>query len=397
MEGVRRAPLLLCVICLFGLVSVPTIRTVMSNEKGPTTMLVAFNGTPMRLVLHRTCAALVSSTSTEPDDGTVLSFVSIQQVLVSRKRPCQVRIVRQSHLDIPSCDVLFASTADRDEFISALSSSTSSEVRPVESAPPVPRTGTVLHHHDDTFVTELDSDKALSEIKGAVHVFEAINGLIDPQTLKLRPVSAQLEADILRQLPVLAEVFLKRVHSEEDHQAFWEAVVRKFFCFTKSYLDMELSADKSSLLEASSGSTLSMASRVNRAGSVALPLSSSFKAEPDHDALAAPNGDAANVHGELFQPLRKRRRLLHGRVEGVAQDVSLARAEELERPCIALQVPEDARNPAVLKQLKAFWAAALTAQPLEATRDALQSQLASLTEGSVSQRCVSAALRYELH
>lgn len=82
----------------------------------------------------------------------------------------------------------------------------------------------------------LDSE----EQRGVVHVFDALEALVDRDTLRLLPVTEQLENDILHQIPILAAIYADRVVDLDTRQSFWEAVVRKYFCFSRTFLEDDM-------------------------------------------------------------------------------------------------------------------------------------------------------------
>lgn len=392
---------------------------------------VVYNSIPSLMTIHRGSAVVIPvaprtySTGGAPDAaGYVLSFNAIQQVLVSRKRPCQVRVILDGgDAAPPPVDALFESTIDRDVFMAALATSTATNTntaiptgKPNEPASikseDVPSDVSLL----GTNVSELDSASVVNEIKGAVHVFEAINGLIDVTTLKLRPVSEQLEMDILRQLPVVADIFLKRVQSEEDHRAFWEAVVKKFFCFTKSYLDLDFSTASANTTIAAQSTETTMAGQVNRAAAAALPLQVKAPKRDDHNrdeeylgrVVSSEAGPPTRtVHQAMFLPQhRSSRRVKRERHDDAADEDRLmpavarphrsAIAQALQAPTVAPQLPSSARTPETIKALKQFWAAIGNDQSVDAIKATLTAQLPLLAHDSVMHRCVVAALAYSI-
>ncbi|EPY27548.1 hypothetical protein AGDE_10711 [Angomonas deanei] len=91
-------------------------------------------------------------------------------------------------------------------------------------------------------VTEEELQAILDEEcqRGVVQSIGALESLIHPVTYQLVPITEQVESDILREIPALAVVFGRHVVSEETRQSFWEAVVRKYFCFANTFLEEEL-------------------------------------------------------------------------------------------------------------------------------------------------------------
>lgn len=76
--------------------------------------------------------------------------------------------------------------------------------------------------------------------RGVEQAFEALEGLVDRETFELLPITEQMENDVLRQIPVLAAVFRERVVDKETKRTFWEAVVRKYFCFSRTFLEEDI-------------------------------------------------------------------------------------------------------------------------------------------------------------
>jgi hypothetical protein len=376
-----------------------------------------YNGVASNVTLHRSSAVVVptaprATVAAARGDalGDVLPYQNVQQVLVSRKRPCQVRVVIEGSdaaAAVPPVDILFESTGDRDLFMAALATASESakgiakaeSITAAITSPPPAISSQVSTGILGASVSELDTAAVHDEIRGAVHVFEAINALIDVTTLTLRPVTEQLEMDILRQLPILAEVFIRRVKSEEDHRSFWEAVVKKFFCFTKSYLDLDFSS-AGPLVASGAPSTTTMAEQVNRAGAAALPLARQFKADDQPYDLPDVDNVMARIrrtpHQELFLPT-PRVSAKRVRTETATDEGRIARRESAEavpQPVIAYQVPPSAKAPETIKLLRQFWIAAGNRLDVQGPVEGLMAQLPSLVVDSVLHRCVVAALSH---
>ncbi|CCD18912.1 hypothetical protein, conserved (fragment), partial [Trypanosoma vivax Y486] len=94
---------------------------------------------------------------------------------------------------------------------------------------------------DVGILTESELEVLMSEEfkRGVVMAFDAIGSVVDPVTFRLRPITEQLTNDIFRQIPVLAKIFERNVTDEETTQQFWE-VVRKYFCFSRTFLEDEV-------------------------------------------------------------------------------------------------------------------------------------------------------------
>lgn len=84
--------------------------------------------------------------------------------------------------------------------------------------------------------TFLQSDPN-APLHGTHIAFDAIEQLIDPATLSLRPLLPQLVQDVFTQLPMLAKLYEKTVLSEADERPFWDAVVKRYLLFERSMLD----------------------------------------------------------------------------------------------------------------------------------------------------------------
>ncbi|KAH8617250.1 BSD domain [Trypanosoma vivax] len=97
---------------------------------------------------------------------------------------------------------------------------------------------------DVGILTESELEALMSEElqRGVVMALDAIDSLVDPVTFRLRPITEQLTNDIFRQIPVLAKIFERNVTDEETMQQFWEVVVRKYFCFSRTFLEDEVHA-----------------------------------------------------------------------------------------------------------------------------------------------------------
>lgn len=76
--------------------------------------------------------------------------------------------------------------------------------------------------------------------RGVVQAFDALEALVDRSTFRLHPLTESMENDVLRQIPILAVIFERHVMDEETKRSFWEAVVRKYFCFSRTFLEEEL-------------------------------------------------------------------------------------------------------------------------------------------------------------
>lgn len=75
---------------------------------------------------------------------------------------------------------------------------------------------------------------------GSATVYDALNSLVDPTTQALRPISQATAAAIFKQIPHLASVYTRVVHSAEDEMLFWVSVVRRRLFFSRTKLDSQL-------------------------------------------------------------------------------------------------------------------------------------------------------------
>jgi hypothetical protein len=111
-------------------------------------------------------------------------------------------------------------------------------------------------------------------------------------------------------MPLLASIFSGKVHSEEERKEFWEAVVRRFFCFGRTFLDPYFSA----LHAASAAKNGDIVTVVNDAARKALPFESHRRdakhdreADEDEDAFGpvraplASSKDILSLHQEAFR------------------------------------------------------------------------------------------------
>ncbi|CCW65635.1 unnamed protein product [Phytomonas sp. EM1] len=111
--------------------------------------------------------------------------------------------------------------------------------------------------------------------RGVVQTFDALESLVDRNTFRLKPITEQMQNDVFRQIPVLAAIFEKHVVDGETRKGFWEDVVRKYFCFSRTFLDEQVEkvmqeAEGTTIGENTSPPTTS-ASIINASSERALP------------------------------------------------------------------------------------------------------------------------------
>ncbi|KAH8610445.1 BSD domain [Trypanosoma vivax] len=196
--------------------------------------------------------------------------------------------------------------------------------------------------------------------RGFVMALDAIGSLVDPVTFRLRPITEQLTNDIFRQIPVLAKIFERNVTDEETMQQFWEVVVRKYFCFSRTFLEEEVHA-----LEAKEGggTTSSPAAGpetktdINVASGQALPKVRSQTTEVCSLTPSRVLDDSAPQlmpHIGLFRgrPLP----LPYAAAEKpCAVQPPLAHVVVSEPPPVSRALPKESASREVLELLKKFW------------------------------------------
>ncbi|KPI84902.1 hypothetical protein ABL78_6027 [Leptomonas seymouri] len=161
---------------------------------------------------------------------------NVSQLLRSRNDETAAKIVA----DGVSYLLKFASLHDREQLIESV-------VRIQESAPEQSNedwvASSICHAAVDVGMldgTELQALMSAEGQRGVVQAFEALEGLVDRETIELLPITEQMENDVLRQIPILAAIFRDRVVDTETKRAFWEAVVRKYFCFSRTFLEEDI-------------------------------------------------------------------------------------------------------------------------------------------------------------
>ncbi|RNF24869.1 uncharacterized protein Tco025E_02482 [Trypanosoma conorhini] len=225
--------------------------------------------------------------------------------------------------------------------------------------------------------------------RGVAVAFDAVGSLVDPRTFRLCPITDQLESDIFRQVPILAKIFARRVTDAATRQRFWEAVVQKYFCFSRTFLEEEVreleaaAADRAETSPAGGDESLA---GINATSGRALPK---VKASVAH-ALGPADAAAPTAVGP--PPLA---RLFCGRPPPPPRRGWGHRQCEVQPPCASQAVarpapvsrvlPKESTNRETLELLRRFW------RRDTSQKRALRSKLnsAKLTGGGVLQRqCV---------
>lgn len=161
---------------------------------------------------------------------------TVAQLLRSRKDDTAAKMVAAEQVYL----LKFASLADREAFIEGI-------VR-VQQAPPEPSNddwvaSSICGAAVDVGVldeAELNAVLRAEGQRGVEQAFDALESLVDRETFELLPITEQMENDVLRQIPVLAAIFRDRVVDVETKRGFWEAVVRKYFCFSRTFLEEDI-------------------------------------------------------------------------------------------------------------------------------------------------------------
>ncbi|KPA81291.1 hypothetical protein ABB37_03697 [Leptomonas pyrrhocoris] len=169
-------------------------------------------------------------------EATHVGARNVSQLLRSRKDETAAKMVA----DGVSYLLKFASMHERESFIESI-------VR-IQEAPPeqsnedwvassICRAAVDVGMLDER---ELQAVVSAEGQRGVEQAFEALEGLVDRDTFELLPITEQMENDVLRQIPVLAAIFRDRVVDKETKRVFWEAVVRKYFCFARTFLEEDI-------------------------------------------------------------------------------------------------------------------------------------------------------------
>ncbi|KAK7196162.1 hypothetical protein NESM_000551200 [Novymonas esmeraldas] len=161
---------------------------------------------------------------------------SVTQLLRSRKDDTAAKLVA----DGASYVLKFGSLRDREILIECIV-----HLQEAEQAPSNEDWVATAICHAAVDVGVLDEEELKSIMRaagqrGVEQAFDALETLVDPETFQLRPITEQMENDVLRQIPVLAAIFQQRVVDRETKKTFWEAVVRKYFCFSRTFLEEDI-------------------------------------------------------------------------------------------------------------------------------------------------------------
>ncbi|CAJ1993696.1 hypothetical protein conserved [Leishmania donovani] len=169
-------------------------------------------------------------------DPLVVAARNVTQLLRSRKDDTAAKLVA----DGESYVLKFESLRDREGFIESI-------VRAQEAEQALSNdewvASTICHAAVDVGVLdkeELNAIMSAAGQRGVEQAFDALETLVDRETFQLLPITEQMENDVLRQTPVLAAIFQQRVVDKETKKSFWEAVVRKYFCFSRTFLEEDI-------------------------------------------------------------------------------------------------------------------------------------------------------------
>ncbi|CCW69311.1 unnamed protein product [Phytomonas sp. Hart1] len=172
------------------------------------------------------------------DDVVRFAAREVTQLLCSRKddKAAKVATVDQTHF------IQFDHAAARKEFVEGV----------VKAQASTNNTKTI---HQDWITSTLCevavevgilNESELHEIlreeshRGVVQTFDALESLVDRSSFRLKPITEQMQNDVFRQIPILAVIFAQHVVNEDTRKSFWEDVVRKYFCFSRTFLDDEI-------------------------------------------------------------------------------------------------------------------------------------------------------------
>ncbi|KAH8619369.1 hypothetical protein ERJ75_000173200 [Trypanosoma vivax] len=281
------------------------------------------------------------------------AFSEITQLPRSRRDPCSAKLVVGQKAFL----MRFVSLEQREQFIQKVQSCAS------ESGGTEKRfAATICHAADVGILTESELEGLMSEElqRGVVMALDAIGSLVDPVTFRLRPVTEQLTNDIFRQIPVLAKIFERNVTDEETMQQFLEVVVRKYFCFSRTFLEDEVHA-----LEAKEGggTTSSPAAgsealtNINVASGQKLP---NVRSQTTEVCSLTPSRVLDDSRPQLIPHIG----LFRGRPlplpyaaaeKPCAVQPPLVHVAVSERPPVSRALPKESASREVLELLKRFW------------------------------------------
>lgn len=230
---------------------------------------------------------VVSFTPTGEDGGDTVDVLciaasDISQLMRSRKDQKVAKLVA-SRMDYLA---VFDSLSDRETFIEAVVTAQTPPGNDTESSGSADRwrLRVICGAAVDAGILTDDELNAIMDgecQRGVAQPIDALETLVDRNTYQLLPITEQMENDIFRQIPALAAIFQTHVVDGESKKAFWEAVVRKYFCFSRTFLEEELNA--------TNDQSVAPGGRANSSGIVAINAAS-LRALPKHGAAARVEG-----------------------------------------------------------------------------------------------------------
>ncbi|KAH9598133.1 hypothetical protein LSM04_004480 [Trypanosoma melophagium] len=363
-------------------------------------MEVVCNNVLCRLEVHGSAISCSPLNNEETSGVDSFTYSEITQLLRSRRDQGSAKIIVGSKTII----MRFVNPHDRERFIDKVQRlETDSGENDQWVVSTICQTAVDLGLIDDAALNLLMEEEFP---RGVVVAFDAIGSLVDPKTFKLRPITEQLENDIFRQIPILAKIFERHVTDDETRQRFWEAVVRKYFCFSRTFLEeeiRELEADTPASIGANMTTSTSSINNSNTIGvgsnmeGLAGLNVLSGRALPKATALA----DHRLPHKSGQRPAVRRPhvRLFHGCplttrcVRPQLCDVSPPAPFLSVRPTprVSRTLPKENTNREVLELLKRFWSGDTN------QKKALRSKVESVKAaggGVLQRRCLQRAREY---
>ncbi|KAG5464152.1 hypothetical protein LSCM1_00332 [Leishmania martiniquensis] len=335
---------------------------------------------PRVLVNHEDCSVQIKGDfitflyATAVKDPLLVGARSVTQLLRSRKDDTAAKLVA----DGKSLVLKFESLRDREWFIESIVRAQEAE-RELSNGEWV--ASTICQAAVDVGVVDNEELEAIMSAvgqRGVEQPFSALETLVDLETFQLLPITEQMENDVLRQIPVLAAILQERVVDKETKKSFWEAVVRKYFCFSRTFLEEDiqrLEGAKPALTVAPppklSGSAATSSLSVINASSVrALPKNAAaFMVDTsiNEEDLLHLEGDAEPLH-RSFQCLFAAHRQVpmntasalpvSGAVLPFPQEAaepSLAHQPRFAGRRVLHQFPSEPIEKTALEALRAFW------------------------------------------
>ncbi|EKF28446.1 hypothetical protein MOQ_007806 [Trypanosoma cruzi marinkellei] len=349
-------------------------------------MEVVCDGVPCRVEVR---GYVISCTPLGGDgaaSASVFSRSEISQLLRSRRDQGSAKVVVGSK----SIMMRFVDPHDRERFIDELQSMESAGGDGGQwVASTICQTAVDLGLLDEAALDALIKEEFP---RGVVVAFDAIGSLFDPKTFKLCPITDQLESDIFRQLPVLAKIFERRVTDEETRQRFWEAVVRKYFCFSRTFLEeemQELETEETVATAPPTGVEEKGLSSINVMSGRALPK---VRSSVLHELGPAEASKAVGpqFHARLFcgHPITSRR---VGKRRRCDVHSPHAFKDVPQPPSVSWVMPKESTNRETLELLRRFWRSDVS------QKKALRSKLDNVnnSSGSFLQRqCILRAREF---